>query len=249
MESRPLGGMVGYAVVAGLMAGLIVAIFHYVATEPVIERAIELESELGHLQEVTGERPLVDRGAQRLGLFLGFLLYGLTWGLLFSLLYRVVQALPPGLGLLGRGPITALLTGWSVALFPFLKYPGNPPGVGDPETIGYRQALYTGFVVLSLAVTCLALAVRWYLGRAPGWSAPWKWAIVLGIYGAGAAMLYFALPPDPDVVRMPADLVWSFRALSFAGMVLFWVAYAAGFSWLAVRAERSGRSKGADLRG
>lgn len=39
-------------------------------------------------------------------------------------------------------------------LVPALKYPSNPPAVGDPETVYYRQSLYlaiSGFGALGLA--------------------------------------------------------------------------------------------------
>jgi len=32
---------------------------------------------------------------------------------------------------------------------PALKYPANPPAVGNPETIYYRQSLYVAFLVIS----------------------------------------------------------------------------------------------------
>ena len=41
-----------------------------------------------------------------------------------------------------------------------IKYPANPPAVGDPETIYYRQSLYVGYLVIS-GFTALALALAW----------------------------------------------------------------------------------------
>ncbi|MBI2953421.1 MAG: CbtA family protein [Chloroflexi bacterium] len=245
MESRSLGSIILSAVIVGLIAGLLVAAFHFVLTEPIIERSIEIESSLRQVQEATAETLLVDRDAQRAGLFLGFLLYGLTWGLLFSVLYHIVQNPLRDMSTFSRSSTLALLTGWSVALFPFLKYPANPPGVGDPETIQYRQTFYLAFIALSVAITCLAFVIQRYLSRphAAGRS-PWsKWAIVLGAYAVPAVLLYIAFPPNPDPVPMPASLVEMFRILSFAGLALFWLAYAVGFAWLAVRAERPERAK------
>lgn len=240
MESRSLGNIILSAVVVALIAGLLVAVFQFVLTEPIMERSIEIEKSLRQVQEVTGETLLVDRNAQRAGLFLGFVMYGLTWGLLFGVLYHVVQNRLRDISTSLRSLVPVLLTGWSVALFPFLKYPANPPGVGDPETIQYRQTLYLAFIALSAVITCLAFVIQRYLGRpgATGRSTWSKWAIVLGAYAAPAVVLYTAFPPNPDAILMPADLVWTFRVLSFAGQALFWLAYAAGFAWFAVRAER-----------
>jgi len=44
--------------------------------------------------------------------------------------------------------------------------------------------------------------------------------------------LYAAMPRNPDPITMPADLVWSFRGISFAGLVLFWLALGVSFHWL-----------------
>ena len=41
-----------------------------------------------------------------------------------------------------------------------IKYPANPPAVGDPETIYYRQSLYVGYLAIS-GFTALALALAW----------------------------------------------------------------------------------------
>jgi hypothetical protein len=47
-----------------------------------------------------------------------------------------------------------------VALFliPSLKYPANPPAVGNPDTIYYREILYVGFIAIS-GFSSLALAL------------------------------------------------------------------------------------------
>jgi hypothetical protein len=34
-------------------------------------------------------------------------------------------------------------------LVPALKYPANPPAVGDPETIYYGQSLYIAYLAIS----------------------------------------------------------------------------------------------------
>jgi len=54
---------------------------------------------------------------------------------------------------------------WSVALIPFLKYPANPPGVGNPETMAFRQGIQLGFIALSALALAAAGLVYWLLGR------------------------------------------------------------------------------------
>ncbi|MBI2908952.1 MAG: CbtA family protein [Chloroflexi bacterium] len=233
MEMKSLGSVVKAAIIAGVVAALLVAIFHFIVTEPVIDRAIEIEEQLTQSGESGSYTPVVTRDMQRAGLFLGFLMYGLIWAVLFSVIYYLVHRGLPITATPGGDFWLALLAGWSVALLPFLKYPANPPGVGDPGTIEYRQVLYLSFIALSVAATVLAFVLHRHLGRTrSSISTPIKWIAVSAAYFAAATLLYFALPPNPDPINMPGDLVWTFRVLSWAGLAFFWAAFAAIFARL-----------------
>lgn len=224
-----LGATLKAAVVAGLIAGAVAAGFHWVLTEPVIDRAIEIEKQQSRAQGAKPGEPVVSRPAQRVGLVVGFLLYGAAWGLLSGVLFHVTRVWQPAAWTEAkRGFVFAALVGWSVAVFPFLKYPANPPGVGDPETIGYRQGLYLGFIGLSVLGAAFASGLQRSLRRA-GRSA---WPIALAGYVVYLAVLYLAMPSNPDPVKMPPQLVWTFRALSLAGLVLFWGVLGGAFGWL-----------------
>jgi predicted cobalt transporter CbtA len=233
---RTLGSILKTSVVAGLIAGAVISGFHTLLIEPVIERAIALEE---HLSQTRGEahaEPVVDRPTQRWGLVLGFILYGAIWGLLLGLLLYLIQGWRPTTWTIMRyGFALAALLGWSVALFPFLKYPANPPGVGETETVRYRQALYLGFIGLSAVGTALAVGLFHLLNRPS--RAPSRgraaWLSAAAFYVIYAATIYAALPANPDPVEMPADLVWTFRVISFVGLTLFWMILAAMFGWFA----------------
>jgi predicted cobalt transporter CbtA len=211
-REAPLGVVMRAALVAGLLAGLVAAAFHFFFTEPFIERAIVLET-LRHQAEGTYEEPMVSRGAQQVGLFVGFLVYGLTWSLLFGGIYHVVQRWMPAWSTPKRGLLLAGLSYWAVALLPSLKYPANPPGIGDPDTITYRQILYVSLLGLSVAGTAVAVGLGRALQRG-------VWPI-LGLLGLVSAAMYVLLPANPDRVELPADLL-AFRALSLGGLTLFW---------------------------
>ncbi len=235
MELKSLGSVLKATVIAGLAAGILVSIFHFAVTEPVMDQAIEIEEQLHQVQGVTGETLLVNRDAQKAGLFLGFIMYGITWSLLFGVAYHLAQGWLTAKRWLGRDALLVLLAGWSVALLPFLKYAANPPGVGDPATVEYRQAIFLTFVALSVANTVLALLAYRYVRRVR--KGHLRWGIALATYGAGALALYIAMPTNPDAVHMPADLVWTFRVLSFTGLVIFWAGFSGVFAWL-VRPSR-----------
>lgn len=240
---QSLGAVLKAAVLAGLLAGATAAGFHSLLIEPVIDRAIELEERMSRARGEAPKEPVVDRPTQRVGLVVGLFLYGATWGLLFGVTSHLTQAwLPPAWMAAKRGFLLAALAGWSVAVFPFLKYPANPPGVGDPETIGYRQGLYFGFIGLSIAGTVLAVALHRLLTLRARVASKERvhWLLALAIYAIYSAAVYAAMPPNPDPVRMPGQLVWTFRAISLAGLVLFWVVLGGAFGWLSRdRAQRA----------
>ncbi len=233
---RSLGSVLKAAVVAGLIAGAVTAVFHSLLTEPVIDRAIKMEE--GMTIQARGEAPkspVVDRTTQHRGLIVGFLVYGVTWGLLFGVLFHLTRPWHPSAWTAPKsGVVMAFLTGWAVAVLPFLKYPANPPGVGEPATIGYRQELYFGFMVLSVAGTALAVALHGFLNR-PAQASPdgrAGWSMVPAIYSICAAAVFVVMPASPDPVLMPGELVRTFRTLSLVGLVVFWVVMAGVFAWL-----------------
>jgi predicted cobalt transporter CbtA len=225
------------ALLAGLAAGLIMGLFHFVLTEPVIDRAIALEDEAAMAAgQTTRYAPLVSRGLQKGMLVVGSALYGLVVSILFA-------AVLAGLGrrLPGRWPDTkaVVLAGilwWSVALLPFLKYPANPPGVGDPATISFRQSIQLAFMALSVLAVVIAGATYRLLGRR--WRHPRlqgrRLGLAVALYGVLAILLLVLMPPNPDPITAPANLVWNFRILSLSGQVFFW-AILGGVSALLLR--------------
>jgi hypothetical protein len=222
------------AVVAGLLAGAAASLFHGILTEPVIDRAIAAEAARAAAQPGHhGEEPVVSRRGQKIGLVAGLLLYGAIWGLLVGLVLATQRWTPPGWSLARQGALLAALIGWSVAVFPFLKYPANPPGVGEAGSIAHRQALYVGFIALALLGLALAAVLRRRTGR---------WRPAAGFYVIWAVALYVLMPPNPDPVALSEAIVRPFRALSLAGLVLFWGALAAGLAVLA-RDRFAGRAR------
>lgn len=230
------GAILKAAVIAGVVAGLLVAGFHFAFTEYVIDQAIAIEESKAPASTMADE-PVVSRPAQRVGLFLGYLIYGLSWSLLFAVAFQVLQNRLPATTAPRRGLLLALAAYWAVSLLPFLKYPANPPGVGDPETIAYRQGTYLAVLILGIAGAAVALGLARWLGAAgqPAWA---SWAAGIAIAVASGALLLVGMPASPDAVEMPVWLVSSFRALSLVGATLFWIVLGLGFALLINRATR-----------
>lgn len=199
--------------VCGLLAGLAAGAFAFAVGEPGVERAIELENQAA--ARAPAEEPLVSRDGQRAGLLLATGLYGVAIGGLFALAFALVRGrtAPLGDASLARRLAAALFLG--VVLVPFLKYPANPPAVGDPDTIADRTELYLTLVVISL----LSLAAGWRVARHAG---PLAGALVfVATVGVAAALL----PSVNEVPRsFPADLLWDFRVASLGVQLVLWSA-------------------------
>ena len=123
----------------------------------------------------------------------------------------------------------------TVYLMPFLKYPANPPSIGNPETIGYRTALYFGVVVLSIIALVAALNLgRALLGRMERWHA---------IMAAVTTYLVIMIAVDlvlPNINEVPsvfpAALLWQFRMVALGVQVILWTTVGLLFGDLTERA-------------
>jgi predicted cobalt transporter CbtA len=226
-----LGSVLAAALLAGVAAGLFVAAFHHLATEPVLQRAIDLEAAMKKASGQPVGPELFSRSTQNVGLFIGYLFYGIGWGALFGvvasllpLLTRAAFSVKQGLGLV-------CASCWTVGIFPQLKYPANLPGVGTAASIGFRQETYLAILLLSILGSLLAAIAYQALGRASsGWPRPRvRISLVAGLYLLYIGILYVCLPNYSDPVPLPSDLIVSFRWLSVIGVLLFWLALGSCF--------------------
>lgn len=224
-----LGATLKAAVLAGLLGGLALGLFHFVFTEPVIDKAIGLEQ-----QFAAAQAEIVSRGQQKMGLLIGSAVLGAILGALFAGPYALFHSWLPGSGQRRKGMLLAALAYWSIALFPFLKYPANPPGVGEEESIIYRQVIFLSFVALSVLGTALAVAIHHLLGKAGKSWIPF----ILGGYLLYALALFLLMPPNPDPIHMPLGLLGEFRWLALAGLTLLWVVLGGTFLLLWRRFSR-----------
>ena len=221
---------------AGLLAGLLAGLFAYLVGEPLLDRAIAFEeASAGHEH---GEE-IFSRTTQKVGLFFATGLFGTTVGGIFGLVFVFFRGRLAAEGDLRRSLyLTAALFAGAFAI-PFLKYPANPPSVGDPSTIGARTAAYFTLVALSLlAVLAAWLAARGLRER--GVDAPKRRAMVGAGLLAVVAVLFLILPPAASAGGFPAGLLWGFRLSSFGTQLVFWAGLGALFGLLCERANRRG---------
>ena len=220
------------AMLIGLLAGVAAAGVATVAAEPSIEAAIAVEEARqppgGHEDE------LVSREAQRgAGLFAGYALTGGVFGLIFGGAFALRGR---GADPFGRALAVGAALAGAVTVLPWLKYPPNPPAVGDPSTLGQRQGLYAGLVAVSAALL-LGAGWVWRRLRRSGWSEHRATTAAAGLVTAGSLALLALFPPPPDPVDLPAGLVWSFRLASLGANLLLWGVLAFGFGLVAAEAR------------
>uniref|UniRef100_A0AAU3GN01 CbtA family protein n=1 Tax=Streptomyces sp. NBC_01401 TaxID=2903854 RepID=A0AAU3GN01_9ACTN len=233
MNSATVRNLLVRGMLAGLAAGVIALIVAYFLGEPSVDSAIGLEESHAHSHE--HEVELVSRSLQSTaGLATGILIYGVAFGGIAALAFCFA------LGRVGRfGPrATALLLAGiallAVYVVPFLKYPANPPAVGDPDTIGKRTTLYVLMMLLSVLLTIVAVIVGKRLAPKLGaWNA--TVVAVLG-FAVVAGLAYEFLPVINEVPDdFPATLLWRFRLSALAMQATLWGGFGLVFGELAER--------------
>src|SRR5436305_13323996 len=172
------------ALLAGVVAGLFVAAFHPLATAPVLQRAIDLEAGLKEAPGQPVAPELFGRSTQRVGLFIGYVFYGIGWGALFGVVASLLPHLTRAPFSVKQGLGLVLASCWTVGIFPQLKYPANPPGVGESASIGFRQETYLAIMLLSILGILLAVIAYQALGKTSrGWQQPrMRIPLVTGLY-------------------------------------------------------------------
>ncbi len=247
--------IVAAALLLGVLAGLVGAVFHAVVTEPRIDDAIAIEEAAAAADpEPTGDHAgdaedevSVSRSDQSgPGLFAGYALSGAAFGLFLaiaSLSLRTTTGGPFHRVVVSGGVLAA-----SVTVAPWLKYPPNPPAVGDPDTVGERERLY----LLVIVLTALVLAGLAHLSariRREGWPDDRRIAVLVGLGILAFGVMFAALPPSPDAVAVPANLVWQFRLNSLTGNLLVWTLLTVGLGVVWTEAARRAAADQAPGRG
>jgi predicted cobalt transporter CbtA len=220
---------------AGIVAGLLVFACARSIGEPQVERAIAFEQAMDHANGAPPEAEMVSRRVQRtIGLLTGTIIYGTAIGGLFGLVFAVVS---------GRVEITtpqtlsAVLAAFgflSVALIPALKYPANPPAVGNPDTIGIRTASY--FFLVACSVAGLVFALQMGKRIALRWENANRWVFTGILYIAVVAILFHFLPEIDEVPpTFPATLLWKFRVAALEIQFVLWATIGLLFGFLTNR--------------
>jgi predicted cobalt transporter CbtA len=202
----------------GVVAGLFAFVFAYLVGEGPVNQAILFEG----AHDAAGEPELVSRGVQStLGLATAVLVFGAAAGGVFAIAFAFAY------GRLGQLGVRATALGVAGAAFlvfalvPVLKYPANPPAVGQGETIGRRSALFLALLIISVVAVVGAVVLgRALTARLGNWDA----VLVAALAFAVAIALAGALLPTVDEVPadFPATVLWRFRLASLGTQLVLW---------------------------
>ena len=230
------------AAIVGLAAGLCAASFAFIAGEPSIDDAIaieeanadahpEAEDAAAHADEASVSR----RDQRGIGLFGAYSLTGMAFGAILALTSHGLRRDRPDVT--RRLVIAGLILAGAFTVAPWLKYPPNPPAVGDPATLGQRQTLYLAIICIAALVGLGSAALSRRL-RAAGWDDPRRVAVVAAAIVVPMLVAFAVLPPAPDPVSVPATLVWRFRVASLGSNLTLWGILTLGLGLVVTEAGR-----------
>lgn len=247
-----VGTLLLRGMLVGIVAGLLCFSFLKIVGEPQVDRAIAFETQLDEARARAAAQALIAKGLPApkeepepelvsrrvqagIGLFIGVMVYNVAFGGLFALAFALAYGRMGDLGPRATATVLSAVGIVAVYIIPSLKYPANPPSVGDPATIGMRTELYFGMIAISLAAMIAAGMLRLRLAARYG---AWNAFLI-----AGAAYLIVviavgqALPTVNEVPeQFPAVVLWQFRIASLGAQLIMWATIGLVFGALTERA-------------
>ena len=219
---------IAITLLAGAIAGTVLGAINQIVVEPYIERAIELEmrnaaAQSGQVMNNPSEF-VAYRLWQKGGEIIAGTILGLSIGSLYGIVFAYTRGSISGTNNNKKKALIVASVMWLVLfLMPALKYPPNPPAVGDPETIYYRQSLYVEFLAVSgFSALGLAFLYRKMVVASSNDIKKAMMIIIPSVYVAIMAGAYLAMPANPDPINAPIDLVIGFRITSAITISMFW---------------------------
>src|SRR5271167_2977296 len=243
------GSLLWRGMIVGVVAGLLSFCLLKVYGEPAVDRAIAFESAMGEQKAkaehdaavAKGENPppyeeepeLVSRPVQAgIGLFTGVTIYNIAFGGLFALAFAVLYRRMGDFSPRVTSALIALSGFIAVYAVPILKYPANPPSIGNPDTIGLRTAIYFGMILLSLGSMIAAWSVRNRLiDQLGAWNAT---IVAAAVFLVAVVIFALVMPPLDEVPEgFPAVVLWQFRMASLGAQAIMWTVIGVGFgAWV-----------------
>lgn len=186
---------------AGAAGGVVAALFIRFVTEAHIGFALQFEDATG-IGLPAGDPAEFSRSTQHWGGMVAAVLFGLAMGVVLGVAVAALHHRIRARSEFERAAKVAAGAFVALVLIPGLKYPPNPPTVGNPDTIENRSIEYLLLMAVSISIVFLG----WYV---------WEWLTARGILGAqrflagGGAFLvmvtaaFVLWPASPDAINPP----------------------------------------------
>lgn len=233
------GHFIGIVLLAGCFAGIIHGATNLAIVEPYLDEAIGIENQnlFASGEEKDTPQFWVEYSAyrdwQKGGQVLAGAILGTSIGALFGIVFAYSRKILPGQHDVKKALVLAGIMWLTIYLIPFLKYPANPPTVGDSETVVLRATLYLAFIAISgFSVIGFYQLSKKFQGRK-------KLVAVIG-YTAFMTAMFVVMPPNPDEITAPMELVNGFRVMSVVAVSVFWLALGIilGLFWQKIQPDK-----------
>ena len=212
---------ISIVLISGALAGLVHGTVNFTIVEPYLDQAIGLENEslFASGEEENNLEFWAEYESYRIwqksGQILAGVILGIAMGSLFGIVYSLSRNSLPGKNDIVKAMILSGIMWLTIYLVPFLKYPANPPTVGENETVVLRTFLYLLLITISgiSALGFYKLSTRLQNNK--------KYFALFG-YIIFISVIFLIMPENPDVITAPMNLVNEFRLVSVLGVSSFW---------------------------
>ena len=207
---------------SGAFAGLIHGVINFVIVEPYLDQAIGIENQNLFASGDEKDTPQFwveydgYRDWQKSGQILAGVILGISMGSLFGIVFALSKHSLPGGNYVKKSVILACVMWFTLIFIPFLKYPANPPTVGEEDTVVLRSILYLSFIAIS------GLGAVLFYRISKSLEGNKKFAALIG-YSVFIVVAFMAMPENPDEITAPMSLVNEFRLMSILGISSFWI--------------------------
>ena len=215
------GLFIAIVLISGCFAGLIHGGLNLAIVEPYLDQAIAIENQSLFATGEEEDTPefWVEYNSYRVWQKGGQILAG-------AILVTSIAALVGTVFLFTRNVLpngnnvkkTLILSGlmwFSIFVIPFLKYPANPPTVGETETVVLRSILFLTFIAISgLGAVGFYQIYKRLQNRK---------ILAFAGYAVFISVAFFLMPENPDEITAPMELVDEFRIASFIAVSVYWL--------------------------
>ncbi len=186
---------------AGAAGGVATAFFIRFVTETQIGAAIDFENASGLGTRGAGADRF-SRSTQHWGGMAAAVILGLILGLVLALVVAFLHDQVRSRDESGRVLKVAAAAFVATSLLPGLKYPSNPPTVGNPDTITQRTWSYLALVGVCILIV---VAARWIWHRLTdrGFDTGTRFLLGGGAFVLMVTVAFLVFPANPDRIEPP----------------------------------------------